>query len=47
MLPLKLRAKTQTREWAVLENAVNATDRKIDQLVYELTPEEISLVEGA
>jgi hypothetical protein len=46
----KLRAETREREQAVLQNAVTATDRKIDELVYELyglTPEEISLVEGA
>ncbi len=36
-------------EKAVLQNAVTATDQQIDQLVYELynlTPEEIQLVEG-
>lgn len=35
---------------ATLQNAVTATDQQIDQLVYELyelTPEEIALVEGA
>ena len=37
-------------ERAALQNAVDATDRQIDQLVYELyglTPAEIALVEGA
>ena len=36
-------------EKATLQNAVDSTDRKIDDLVYELyglTPEEIALVEG-
>jgi hypothetical protein len=45
----KLRAATSDSEKAVLQNAVTATDRQIDQLVYELynlTPEEIALVEG-
>ena len=44
----KLRAETRERERAVLANAVQTTDRKIDDLVYELyglTPEEIALVE--
>ncbi len=34
---------------AVLQNAVTSIDRKIDALVYELyelTPEEVALVEG-
>jgi hypothetical protein len=46
----KLRAATSESEKATLQNAVTATDRQIDQLVYELyqlTPEEIALVEGA
>jgi hypothetical protein len=46
----KLRAATADSEKAVLQNAVTATDQQIDQLVYELynlTPEEIALVEGA
>jgi hypothetical protein len=46
----KLRAATAEAEKAVLQNAVTATDQQIDQLVYELyqlTPEEIALVEGA
>ena len=46
----KLRAATAESEKAVLQNAVTATDQQIDQLVYELynlTPEEIALVEGA
>ena len=49
MVP-KLRAETRERERAVLANAVQTTDRKIDELVYALsalTPEEIALVEGA
>ena len=46
----KLRAATSGRERAVLQNAVASTDRRIDNIVYELyalTPEEIALVEGA
>ena len=46
----KLRTVTLAAEKAVLQNAVTATDQQIDQLVYELynlTPEEIALVEGA
>ena len=46
----KLRAATAEAEKAVLQNAVTATDQQIDQLVYELyelTPDEIALVEGA
>lgn len=45
-----LRAATSESEKATLQNAVTATDRQIDALVYELyglTPEEIALVEGA
>jgi hypothetical protein len=45
----KLRAATADSEKAVLQNAVTATDQQIDALVYELynlTPEEIQLVEG-
>jgi hypothetical protein len=45
----KLRAATADAEKSVLQNAVTATDHQIDQLVYELyelTPEEIALVEG-
>jgi hypothetical protein len=45
----KLRAATADAEKATLQNAVTATDQQIDQLVYELynlTPEEIALVEG-
>ena len=44
------RAAAADAEKATLQNAVTATDRQIDQLVYELyglTPEEIALVEGA
>lgn len=46
----KLRAATADAEKATLQNAVTATDQQIDTLVYELyelTPEEIALVEGA
>jgi hypothetical protein len=46
----KLRAATADSEKAVLQNAVTATDQQIDSLVYELynlTKEEIALVEGA
>jgi len=46
----KLRAATADGERQTLQNAVTATDRQIDALVYELyglTPEEIALVEGA
>jgi Xaa-Pro aminopeptidase len=46
----KLRAAKSEAERATLQNAVTATDRQIDALVYELyglTPEEIALVEGA
>jgi hypothetical protein len=45
----KLRAATADSEKAVLQNAVTATDQQIDTLVYELynlTPDEIKLVEG-
>jgi type I restriction-modification system DNA methylase subunit len=45
----KLRAAKSDSEKATLQNAVSATDRQIDALVYELyglTPEEIALVEG-
>ncbi len=45
----KLRVAKDERERAALQNAVDATDRQIDQLVYELyglTPAEIALVEG-
>ncbi len=45
----KLRAAASESEKATLQNAVTATDRQIDQLVYELyglTPEEIALVES-
>jgi hypothetical protein len=50
VLTPKLRAAQTEKERATLQNAVTATDRQIDQLVYELyelTPEEIALVEGA
>lgn len=46
----KLRAAKSDAERTTLQNAVTATDRQIDQLVYELydlTPEEIALVEGS
>ena len=45
----KLRAATSEKERAVLQNAVASTDRKIDDIVYELydlTPEERALVEA-
>jgi hypothetical protein len=45
----KLRAAVSEAEQATLQNAVTATDRQIDALVYELyglTAEEITLVEG-
>jgi hypothetical protein len=45
----KLRAAASESERATLQNAVTATDRQIDQLVYELyalTPDEIALVES-
>ena len=44
-----LRAATAESEGAVRQNAVSATDRQIDALVYDLcglTPEAIQLVEG-
>ncbi len=50
LLVPKLRAAKSETERATLQNAVAATDRAIDALVYELyglTPEEIALVEGA
>ena len=43
------RAAGADAEKATLQNAVTATDRQIDALVYDLyalTPEEIQLVEG-
>ena len=46
----KLRAAALESEKTVLQNAVTATDRQIDTLVYELyglTPEEIQLVEDS
>jgi hypothetical protein len=46
----KLRAAKSEAERATLRNAVTATDRQIDALVYELyglTPEEIALVESS
>jgi len=48
VLTPKLRAAKTDKERATLQNAVTATDGQIDQLVYELyelTPEEIKLVE--
>jgi len=45
----KLRAEENEAKKKTLQNAVDATDRQIDQLVYELyglTEEEIALVEG-
>jgi hypothetical protein len=50
VLTPKLRAAATDKERATLQNAVTATDRQIDQLVYELydlTSEEIALVERA
>jgi hypothetical protein len=50
VLTPKLRAAQTDKERATLQNAVTATDHQIDQLVYELyelTPEEIALVEAA
>ncbi len=44
-----LRAAKHEKERGVLQNAVDSTDRKIDDLVYDLyglTPDEIVLVEG-
>ena len=49
LLVPKLRAAKSETERATLQNAISATDRAIDALVYELyglTPEEIALVEG-
>jgi hypothetical protein len=45
----KLRAETDESKKKTLQNAVDATDRQIDRLVYELyglTEEEIGIVEG-
>ena len=45
----KLRSAKNEKERGVLQNAVDSTDRKLDDLVYDiyaLTPEEIALVEG-
>ena len=45
----KLRVAKNEKERGVLQNAVDSTDRKLDDLVYALdalTPEEIALVEG-
>ena len=44
----KLRAAKSEKERGVLQNAVDSTDRKIDDIVYDiygLTPDEIALVE--
>ena len=44
----RLHSAKNGKERAVLQNAVNSTDRKIDDLVddiYFLTPDEIALVE--
>lgn len=49
MLAPKVRAETNEGKKRTLQNAVEATDREIDRLVYELyglTEEEIALVEG-
>ena len=45
----KLRVAKNEKERGVLQNAVDSTDRKLDDLVYDiyaLTPDEIALVEG-
>lgn len=50
LLVPKLRAAKSETERSTLQNAVAATDRAIDALVYELyglTAEEIALVEGS
>lgn len=50
VLTPKLRAAKSDAERATLQNAVTATDRQIDALVYELyglTPDEIELVESS
>ena len=50
LLVPKLRSAKTDGDRATLENAVAATDRAIDALVYELyglTAEEIALVEGS
>ena len=50
LLMPKLRSAKSEGDRATLQNAVSATDRAIDALVYELyglTPEEIALVEGS
>ena len=50
LLMSELRAAKSPSDKATLQNTVTATDQQIDQLVYELynlTPEEIALVEGA
>ena len=47
--PRKLRAAKNKKERGVLQNAVDSTDRKTDDIVYDiyaLTPEKIGLVEG-
>ncbi len=49
LLVPRLRSAKSETERATLQNAVSATDRAIDTLVYELyglTPDEIALVEG-
>ena len=46
----KSKAAKTTHERTVLQRQITATDRQIDQLVYELyglTEEEIAIVEGA
>ena len=50
LLVPKLRAAKSDGDRATLQNAVSATDRAIDALVYDLyglTPDEIALVEGS
>ena len=46
----KFRSAKSEGDRATLQNAVSATDRAIDALVYDLyglTPDEIALVEGS
>ena len=48
-IPRKLRSAKNEKERGVLQNAVDSTDRKTDDIVYDiyaLTPEKIGLVEG-
>lgn len=48
--PARLAAETETHVKTALQRQIDATDRQIDQLVYELyglTDDEIKLVEAA